>query len=116
MDVEGWADPGDYTEEQLHQNLILDNNLYNVTPKSGLLKPGEIIHILLSYSHEFSGFHRLPVVFKLMNGTSRCGKEVLLHFVGFSAIPTKNFLQIPTSNQTLVSMPIGTENPPIQVI
>jgi hypothetical protein len=33
VEIENWADPGDYTEEQLHTNLILDNALFTVTPK-----------------------------------------------------------------------------------
>jgi hypothetical protein len=73
LQIEGWADPGEYTENQVHQNLILDNNIFCVTPKKGFLAPGKSAHILLAYSHEFAGYHQLPVVFKLKNGVSRSG-------------------------------------------
>jgi hypothetical protein len=115
VELESWADPGEYTEDQIHQNLILDNNLFAVTPKSGQLLPGTSTHILLSYTHEFAGFHKLPVLFKLKNGASRCGKEVMIQFTGYSVIPSNPFLQIPTTQHTFEPMPVGLITPPVQM-
>ncbi|KAJ3381899.1 hypothetical protein HDU84_004761 [Entophlyctis sp. JEL0112] len=33
VEIENWADPGDYSEDQLHTNLILDNRLFTIVPK-----------------------------------------------------------------------------------
>jgi cilia- and flagella-associated protein 65 len=33
VEVETWADPGDYTEEQIYTNLIMDNALFTIEPK-----------------------------------------------------------------------------------
>ena len=67
IEVEHWADPGDYTEEQIQQNLILDNEIFNVKPKAGTLQPGEFQHIVLTYNHDVDGTHRIPVVVRLKN-------------------------------------------------
>eukprot|EP00842_Homolaphlyctis_polyrhiza_P005315 jgi/Hompol1/5785/HPOL_004691-RA len=114
VEIEHWADPGDYTEEQLHHNLILDNNIFCVTPKSGSLLPGESTSVLMSYSHEFAGLHKLPVVFKLRNGASRSGKEILMLFTGYSVPPTKKYLHIQSAVHQLQPISIGVVYPPIQ--
>ncbi|KAI9203276.1 uncharacterized protein BJ171DRAFT_600142 [Polychytrium aggregatum] len=118
VEIEHWADPGDYTEEQLHHNLILDNNLFTITPKSGCLQPDESIHVVMTYSHEFSGSHRLPVVFKLKNGSSTTtvfgGKEVLIKFSGYSIPNGKKFIHFHTSQHTFSPVDIGTMDPPAQ--
>ncbi|OAJ44042.1 hypothetical protein BDEG_27330 [Batrachochytrium dendrobatidis JEL423] len=114
VEIEHWADPGDYTEEQLHQNLILDNNIFCVTPKHGSLCPGESVNAIMSYSHEFAGSHKLAVVFKLYNGTSQSGKEIMINFTGYSVPPAKKYLQIQAATHELVPIFIGTTDPPIQ--
>lgn len=113
--LEGWADPGEYTEDQVHQNLILDNSLFSVTPKSGTLSPNQTAHVLLSYTHEFAGLHKLPVVFKLKNGSSRTGKEVKINFVGYSVIASKRVLQIPASVHYMEPIAMGVAEAPIQM-
>ncbi|KAH6577222.1 hypothetical protein BASA60_004157 [Batrachochytrium salamandrivorans] len=109
VEIEQWADPGNYTEEQLHQNLILDNNIFSVTPKRGNLSPEESVNIIMTYSHDFVGLHTLPVVFKLQNG-----KEIMISFTGYSVPPTKKYLQIQTSIHQLNPISIGVIDPPIQ--
>ena len=115
VDLEEWADSGEYTEDQLHENLIIDNNLFQITPKSGHLEPGESNHILLSHTHEFAGFHKLPVLFKLKNGYSRSGKELLINFSGHSVIKSKQFLQIPISQYSFEPIEVGDTHPPVQM-
>jgi cilia- and flagella-associated protein 65 len=72
--VEDWADPGDADAQAMTKNFILDNSIFCISPKNGHLKPGEYAHILMTYSHEFPGPHRLPVAFRLRNGSSKVGK------------------------------------------
>ena len=114
VEIEHWADPGDYTEEQLHHNLILDNNIFCITPKSGSLNPGESTNILMSYSHEFAGLHTLPVVFKLRNGSSRSGKEIMINFTGYSVPPAKKYLHLQAATYNLHPISILSSRPPIQ--
>jgi hypothetical protein len=115
VDHEEWADSGEYTEDQVHENLIIENNLFQITPKNGHLDPGKSSHILFSYTHEFAGFHKLPVLFKLKNGFSRSGKELLIKFSGYSVIQSKQFLQVPCARYELGPIKVGDMHPPIQM-
>ncbi|KAJ3110075.1 hypothetical protein HK100_003162 [Physocladia obscura] len=101
VEIENWADPGNYTEEQIHTNLILENNLFNISPKTGILHPGESVHIVMTYWHKFSGFHKLPVIFKLKNGISRTGKEIVPVSIGTHTPPIQ---KLRLSNQGLVNL------------
>ncbi|KAJ3219527.1 hypothetical protein HDU67_000472 [Dinochytrium kinnereticum] len=118
VEIENWADPGDYSEEQIHTNLILDNALFTISPKSGVLHPGESVNIVMTYRHEFAGLHTLPVVFKLKNGTSRTdvrsGKEVLVYFIGYTVPIGEKCLYFHSSQHRLQPVPIGAPSPPIQ--
>ncbi|KAJ3300829.1 hypothetical protein HK104_000022 [Borealophlyctis nickersoniae] len=115
VEIEHWADPGDYTDEQMHHNLILDNNIFSISPKSGRLDPGESVHVIMTYSHEFAGQHKLPVVFKLRNGSSQlAGKEIMLNFAGYSVPPTKKCLHFHSTQHAFKPVSIGTEDPPVQ--
>lgn len=89
VDIEHWVDPGDYTEDQINQNFILDNNIFEIFPRTGNLKPQETVLIQLTYTHEVSGAHSLPVVFRLKNGASRAGKEVMINFIGYTIPPNQ---------------------------
>lgn len=115
VDLEEWADSGEYTEDQVHENLIIDNKLFQITPKNGHLEPGKSTHILLSYTHEFAGFHKLPVLFKLKNGFSRSGKELMINFSGYSVIQSKQFLQIPSARHAFEPVEVGDMHPPVQL-
>ncbi|KAI8834503.1 hypothetical protein BC829DRAFT_448428 [Chytridium lagenaria] len=118
VEIENWADPGDYTEEQIHTNLILDNALFTISPKSGVLRPGEFVHIVMSYRHEFAGLHTLPVLFKLKNGNSRTearsGKEVLIYFIGYTVPIGEKCLYFHSSHHRFHPVSIGSPQPPIQ--
>jgi cilia- and flagella-associated protein 65 len=114
IEIERWADPGDLTEEQSKRNFILDHNIFYVSPKRGHLDPGDVVHLLMTYSHEFAGPHRLPALFRLRNGNSKVGKEILINFIGYSVPPTQKFLHLQSINHQLAPIVIGTQSPPIQ--
>ncbi|KAJ3177806.1 hypothetical protein HK101_010188 [Irineochytrium annulatum] len=115
VEIENWADPGDYTEKQIHQNLILDNGLFTITPKSGMLKPGDSVHIVVSYSHMFTGLHSLPVVFKLKNGSSRAGKEITVNFIGYTIPAQEKCLYFHSASHRFKPVVIGSPCPPLQI-
>jgi cilia- and flagella-associated protein 65 len=114
VDIEHWVDPGDYTEEQISQNFILDNNIFDISPRAGNLKPGDIVRIQLTYTHDVAGAHSLPVVFRLKNGASRAGKEVLINFTGYSVPAGQRFLHLQSNSHELQPIRIGTMVAPIQ--
>lgn len=116
IDMENWADPGEYSEEQLKQNFILDNNVFRVVPRAGNLAPGESVRLAMSYTHEFPGAHSLPVVFRLKNGSSNAGKELLINFAGYSIPPAQAFLHLEANYFTFKPIKIGTDLAPIQVL
>jgi hypothetical protein len=37
------------------------------------------VHVVMTYSHEFAGVHKLPVIFKLKNGSTRAGRKIQLN-------------------------------------
>ena len=114
VEIERWADPGDITEEQITRNFILDNRVFEISPKCGKLEPNQTVTILLTYLHEFLGPHRLPVLFRLRNGVSRAGKEILINFIGYSVPPTQKFLHLQSINHEFDPVYVGTKNAPIQ--
>ncbi|KAJ3182506.1 hypothetical protein HDU85_002604 [Gaertneriomyces sp. JEL0708] len=118
ISIERWADPGDYTDEQLHHTHILDNGIFTISPKAGRLEPGEATHVTMTYSHEFAGTHRLPVLFRLKNGfiegEGSGGKEIVCQFWGYSVPPQKRWLHFRKGVHTFREVEIGTMQPPVQ--
>ncbi|KAJ3020998.1 hypothetical protein HKX48_009403 [Thoreauomyces humboldtii] len=114
IEIERWADPGDYTEEQIHHNFITDNGLFLIHPKRGWLDPGESVHVTMTYSHDHAGHHKLPVVFKLKNGTTQSSKEIILHFDGSSLPPDVKCLHFQGTVHDFNPVEIGTVDPPVQ--
>ena len=57
---------------------VMDNKLFSVSPKKGLLKPGDTITITFSYQHTMAGTDRLPVLLKLAKG-----REIMVIFPPF---------------------------------
>ncbi|KAJ1563958.1 hypothetical protein HK096_010243, partial [Nowakowskiella sp. JEL0078] len=116
VEIEHWADPGDYTEEQIHHNMIVDNSLFTIQPKRGCLHPGEAAHIILTYTHEFPGLHKLPVLFRLKDelSSSSTAKEVLVTFHGYSVAPTKKYIHFHNDAHEFRTVTIGNPKPPIQ--
>ncbi|KAI8813741.1 hypothetical protein BJ742DRAFT_377453 [Cladochytrium replicatum] len=117
IEIEQWADPGDYTEEQLHHSMIMDNNLFQVTPKTGCLFPGESAHVVMTYTHDFPGLHRLPVTFRLKDGygSMNMGKDFLITFVGYSVSLGRKHLHFLRGVHEFQEVHIGTTSPPIQL-
>ena len=47
---------------------VMDNNLFEVSPRKGRLLPGESTAVTFTYQHVMVGTDRLPVLFKLSSG------------------------------------------------
>ncbi|KAL3899489.1 MAG: hypothetical protein SGCHY_002012 [Lobulomycetales sp.] len=142
IEVEQWADPGDYSDEQLHYELILENEIFKVSPKSGVLGPNESVIITCEYRHTFAGSHHIPVLFRLRSGTAsnpggseiptestvdivtpdfstiREGggaKDILVNLTGYSVPLPKRYIHFSSSTHTFEPCDIGSSEFPVQV-
>ena len=55
LELEYWAQSGEFTNEELHQLMVAENKLYKVHPQSGTLQPGQSVGITFTYQHLFPG-------------------------------------------------------------
>lgn len=135
-DKEGEANSGDYTDEQIQQNFIVDNHLYSISPKRGSLAPKEKATIALSYRHGYVGSHRMPIILNVKNGPASTGKRgrhetqwisstIYFHLTGkrmtllFSGttVPATNvYLHVPSNRFSFMPVPIGERDAPVQVM
>lgn len=49
IELEKWADPGDPTPEKAFEKHVLDKKIFTVSPRSGVLKPGEQSEVSVFY-------------------------------------------------------------------
>ncbi|XP_004617232.2 cilia- and flagella-associated protein 65 [Sorex araneus] len=110
IDLEVWAEHGEFSGTELHQMRAQDNGLFSVAPKAGALGPGQEQLVELKYSHLFVGTDRLPVLLKVSHG-----REVLLNFIGVTVKPEQPYVHFPTSSHQFVPVPIGKKLPPRQI-
>jgi hypothetical protein len=68
MELEWWAETGDYTAEELHQLKVSQNHLFTVEPRSGVLPPGARQVLRFAYEHSMPGTDRLPMLLKVDSG------------------------------------------------
>ncbi|XP_070832675.1 LOW QUALITY PROTEIN: cilia- and flagella-associated protein 65 [Chaetodon trifascialis] len=110
IELEYWAETGEFSSTELYQMKVQDNHLFSISPRSGTLLPGQQRAVHLSYSHEFAGTDRFPVVFKLSYG-----REILLHFQGVTVERDTSYLHFPSRRHVFTSVAIGDCSPPRQV-
>ncbi|PAA81244.1 hypothetical protein BOX15_Mlig015079g2 [Macrostomum lignano] len=110
MDLEFWAETGEYTEEELHHLKVQGQRLFSVTPSKGQLEPGAQVVIRAAYSHRVPGTDRLPVLLKVNKG-----REILINFVGVTTEPGRQYLHFHSKKHTFNPVPIGEPNPSLQV-
>ncbi|XP_028847047.1 cilia- and flagella-associated protein 65 isoform X2 [Denticeps clupeoides] len=110
IELEYWAESGEFTSTELHQLKMQDQQLFSVSPGSGRLQPDQQRAVQLTYRHDFTGTHRLPVQLKLSHG-----REILLNFEGVTVDRDMLYLHYASSSHTFAPVPIGGFNPPKQV-
>ncbi|XP_041929012.1 cilia- and flagella-associated protein 65 isoform X1 [Alosa sapidissima] len=110
IELEYWAESGDFTPTELHLMRVQDNRLFSISPRSGSLPPGQQRAVQFTYRHEFAGTDRLPVLLKLSYG-----REILLNFLGVTVERDQHYLHFTSSTHTLAPVVIGGFNPPKQV-
>ncbi|XP_076858756.1 cilia- and flagella-associated protein 65 isoform X2 [Brachyhypopomus gauderio] len=110
MEMEYWAESGEYTSSELQQMKVQDNRLFSIAPCSGTLHPGQQRAVQFTYRHDITGTYRLPVLLKLSHG-----REILLNFVGVTVERDRHYLHFPSTRHTFAPVAIGGFHPPTQV-
>jgi hypothetical protein len=126
-----WVDRDLLSADELTQDLILENKLFVVEPRSASLAPGESVLVTMKYVHKFATARFvLPVVLQVKNGLpcvhSCCdcsGKQVVLRLIGKTLEPQELLLAIPapqgpfTEAETpLRPVLLGDTSPPAQFV
>ncbi|KAM3861924.1 LOW QUALITY PROTEIN: cilia- and flagella-associated protein 65 [Diretmus argenteus] len=110
IELEYWAETGEFSSTELHQMKIQDNCLFSVSPRRGNLLPGQQRAVHLSYRHDFAGTDRLPVLLKLSHG-----REILLTFQGVTVERDRPYLHYASRRHVFTPVTFGGFNPPRQV-
>lgn len=110
LELEYWAETGEYDEDELHQMQVMDNKLFSIEPRKGKLLPGESLTVTLIYSHLFTGTNRLPVLFKVMRG-----REILVNFIGVTVDPDSYYVHFANTRHLFEPVAVGGTSPPVQV-
>ena len=89
---------------------VMDNKLFQVSPKKGTLRPLDSATVTFSYHHTMAGTDRLPVLLKIAGG-----REIMLNFVGVTVEPEKPYIHFPSSKHVFSPVPVGEKISPTQV-
>lgn len=68
LELEYWAQNGEYSLDELEEMKVQDNKLFTIEPTKGKLEPGEMVRITITYRHLFTGQNKLPILMKLAKG------------------------------------------------
>ncbi|XP_071348758.1 cilia- and flagella-associated protein 65 isoform X2 [Trachinotus anak] len=110
IELEYWAETGEFSSTELYQMKVQDNQLFSISPRAGTLHPGQQRAVHFSYSHDFAGTDRFPVVFKLSYG-----REILLYFQGLTVERDRPYLHFASDRHVFTSVTIGDCSPPRQL-
>lgn len=110
IELEYWAVTGEFSNTELSQMKVQDNQLFSVSPRAGTLHPGQKRAVHFSYSHIFVGTDHFPVVFKLSYG-----REILLNFQGVTVERDQPYLHFDSHQHFFTSVTVGDCSPPKQV-
>ncbi|XP_055086370.1 cilia- and flagella-associated protein 65 [Periophthalmus magnuspinnatus] len=110
LDLEFWAETGEFSGTELYQMKVQDNHLFNVTPRSGRLMASQQRAVTFTYSHDFPGTDRFPVLLKISYG-----REIMLTFQGITVEVERPYLHFASSTHVFASVATGDCNPPKQM-
>ncbi|KAK3591649.1 hypothetical protein CHS0354_040559 [Potamilus streckersoni] len=110
LELEYWAETGEFTEDELHEMKVMDNKLFTIEPRKGCMDPGECQTVTFSYRHTMAGTDRLPVLLKLSRG-----REILLNFLGVTVEQERHYIHFPANKHMFTPVPVGEKISPKQV-
>lgn len=111
IDPEYWALPDEIDPNQLKQDQIIQTKLFRVSEKKFYLEPNETTTVTFTYMHKFIESHQLPVVLSVQNG-----RIIRLILKGTTLDLSTPHLVPAVSNFEIQPVPIGSIQPPIQMI
>ncbi|KAL6761327.1 hypothetical protein V8C86DRAFT_3023865 [Haematococcus lacustris] len=113
LDMENWVERGrPQTQADIDRAFILEQQIFQVKPRSGLLQPGGSAHITLAYKPAVKGSHQLPLFMHIADG-----KRLHVQLHGSTVQPPVQRLALTTTTRTFTfdPTPIGEEDPPRQL-
>ncbi|RXN28038.1 coiled-coil domain-containing protein 108 [Labeo rohita] len=110
IELEYWAESGDFSPSEFHLMKIQDHRLFSISPRSGKLLPGQQRTVQFTYRHDFVGTDRLPVLLKLSHG-----REILLNFIGVTVERDRRYIHLSSNRHIFSPVAIGGFSPPKQV-
>ncbi|XP_068557648.1 cilia- and flagella-associated protein 65 [Cebidichthys violaceus] len=110
IELEYWAETGEFSSTELYQMKVQDNHLFSISPRSGTLLPGQQRTVHFTHRHDFAGKDRFPVMLKLSYG-----REILLNFQGLTVQKDRPCLHVASKRHVFTSVTIGDCTPPKQV-
>ncbi|XP_056292370.1 cilia- and flagella-associated protein 65 [Pseudoliparis swirei] len=110
IELDFWTDTGEFSSTDLYQMKVQDSRLFSISPRSGTLLPGQQRAVHFTYSHDFAGTDRLPVMLKLSYG-----REISLNLQGLTVEKDRPYLHFPFKRHVFTSVTIGDSTPPKQL-
>ena len=68
IEMEPWVDAGTPTQEQAFEQLVLEQQIFQVEPRMGSLQPGQQMDLTVMYFPKEVMKHHLNVCFEVKNG------------------------------------------------
>mgnify|MGYP002883500350 CR=1 FL=1 len=110
VEIENWVDVGEKTDEEgRHHAFLIENDIFQIAPREGKLKPGEKTCVTITYKHMCVGHHELPVLLHIQDG-----KRVRIHLEGETIPCDAQRLDFPSHEFEMASVPLGCSPGPIQ--
>jgi hypothetical protein len=103
IEMEPWADPGEPTPEKAFEKHILDNKIFQVHPRQGKLRPGELMELNVFYYPKEVKAHHLQSFFQINNG-----KPLIINLMG-ETLHRRAYLRLLKDIYYLPACPIGLE-------
>ncbi|KAM4626898.1 cilia- and flagella-associated protein 65 [Discoglossus pictus] len=110
IELEFWAETWEFDQSEIHQMQIQDNKLFAISPKSGILNPGQQQTVKLLYRHDFIGSDRLPVLLKVSHG-----REILINFIGVTVEKEQRYVHFTSTKHQFIPVAIGSSSPSKQI-
>ena len=113
VEMENWIDVGEpQTKDGKHHSFIIENKIFDVQPRMGVLHPGQNTIIKMTYSHKFLGYHELPVLLYIKDG-----KRLNLHLQAETIFKENMRIALEGAKKVHVFNPVSIDEttPPIQV-
>jgi hypothetical protein len=96
---------------EAHFNWVEEHGIFDISPRSGEILPGDFLHVKMTYHHHSVGTHILPVVFNVHDGRS-----CQLYLKAHSVAPQVGCLSVRASVVQLQPVPLDVERGPVQPV